>query len=197
MKNLIIAATELEMKAIQDCDFGNSVIRVVTGMGSTNTAVAVLSAAAAHRIGRIVQLGVAGSYDRTLSVGRAVVVASDFQGDVGAWRAESGFQPFTSASPTIVCSHIQPHWSIPSVHGMSVNCACMPGLSTIASQRGAQIESMEGAAFFQAATALNIPFLQLRTISNYVDDPRHEWQLEEAVAKLPSMQEVIRDFFLP
>jgi futalosine hydrolase len=49
----------------------------------------------------------------------------------------------------------------------------------------AQLESMEGAAFFYACLQAGVPFIELRSISNYVE-PRNRlnWKIEQAINNL-------------
>ena len=49
----------------------------------------------------------------------------------------------------------------------------------------AQVESMEGAAFFYACLQQQIPFLEVRSISNYVEKrDRSKWDISGAVNAL-------------
>ena len=49
----------------------------------------------------------------------------------------------------------------------------------------ADIESMEGAAVFYVAKQFNVPAIQLRAISNYVElRNRENWKIKEALASL-------------
>ena len=48
-----------------------------------------------------------------------------------------------------------------------------------------EVESMEGAAVFYVAKMLDIPVLQLRSISNYVEPrDRSSWKIKEAINNL-------------
>jgi futalosine hydrolase len=48
-----------------------------------------------------------------------------------------------------------------------------------------QIESMEGAAFFYACRQLNVPCLQIRAVSNYVEKRnRDNWHIGLAIKNL-------------
>ena len=47
------------------------------------------------------------------------------------------------------------------------------------------VESMEGAAFHYVCLKENIPFLQLRSISNYIGErDKAKWNLKEAITNL-------------
>lgn len=45
---------------------------------------------------------------------------------------------------------------------------------------GAQIENMEGAAFFAVAAALGVPAAEVRAVSNRVGEPFAAWRVAEA-----------------
>ena len=176
----VFAATEREIagcRQIEGLDFH------VTGIGAANTAAAV-----ARILGRsapdyycAIQAGIAGAYHRGLNIGDAVLVVSDRQADLGAWRGDR-LEEFARDAPPIECPRISDiAWQGPVVRAQSVNTAATPLVP-----RGlADIETMEGAAFFTAAAESGVKFLQLRVISNYVDDPREKWQIERAIAALP------------
>ena len=49
----------------------------------------------------------------------------------------------------------------------------------------ASIESMEGASLHYMGRDLNIPFIQLRAVSNYVGDRnKAKWEMKEAIYNL-------------
>jgi futalosine hydrolase len=49
----------------------------------------------------------------------------------------------------------------------------------------AQIESMEGAALHYIGRDLNIPFIQIRAVSNYVGERnKAKWKMQEAIYNL-------------
>ena len=50
---------------------------------------------------------------------------------------------------------------------------------------GADIESMEGAALHYVALSENIPFLQMRSLSNFVGErDKNKWVMDIAIANL-------------
>ena len=49
---------------------------------------------------------------------------------------------------------------------------------------GTQIENMEGAAFLAVCRAFGVPGAEVRAVSNYTDDPRSAWRIEESAEKL-------------
>ena len=76
---------------------------------------------------------------------------------------------------------------LPGVHGITVNTV-HGNEQTIAAVRrrcAAQVESMEGAAFMYACLMHQIPFAEVRAVSNVVERRnRGAWKIEEAVHNL-------------
>jgi futalosine hydrolase len=49
----------------------------------------------------------------------------------------------------------------------------------------AQVETMEGAAFMFACIKMNVPCMQIRSISNYVEvRNKSNWRMKEAIENL-------------
>lgn len=182
-KILILAATDLEIAPCRAMLAGRQIPVIVGGIGAVKTAIAVTEAVRNHNLDMIIQVGIAGANPNSdLELGDAVLVGSDFQADLGAWRTVEGqFIRFGDDQP-IECQWLclLPNiisWKI--VSAQSVNTACTPLLRSIS-----DIETMEGAAFFESAVRAGVSFLQLRAISNFVDSPRSEWEIDRALVSL-------------
>ena len=85
------------------------------------------------------------------------------------------------------------------VHGISVNKVhgTVESINTMeTSFPFAQVESMEGAAFFYASLQYGTAALQIRSISNYVEKrDRENWKLKEAITHLNEvLQEMLLSF---
>jgi len=78
-----------------------------------------------------------------------------------------------------VATAVECHLSVNKVHGNSSS------IEQLQKQFDADLESMEGAAFFQACLIEKIPFLQVRSISNYVESRnRDNWDIPGAIEAL-------------
>lgn len=173
-KIVIITATNAEIEPIVSY-FGDKFSYVVSGIGSLATAIATIRAIDEHKPNLVLQVGIAGAVDRSLNISQAVVVARDYVADLGAFRGAT-FEVFESTVveyPYIVDG-------FESVTARTVNVACANFLGD-----DSQIETMEGAAFMLSAKSRGVRFMQMRTISNYVDEPRGEWRVKEAIDSLP------------
>lgn len=185
----ILTATESEQEPLRDLlgdsYAGRELLWRVGGMGAGATAAAALRIIRDLRPAFIIQAGIAGALPRKhLSVADTVLVESDYQADLGAWRPETGlFEPFDTLPEAgmIVCPHAEPlreHFRL--IAARSANSACSP----LPLGGGEALESMEGAAFFGVCRAEKVPFLQLRSVSNHVGDPRGQWRIPEALDSL-------------
>ncbi len=70
---------------------------------------------------------------------------------------------------------------------MTVNCISSPlqHLQIIKHKYNPVIESMEGAALHYVCLMENIPFIQLRAVSNFVGERNKEkWKMKEAIKML-------------
>lgn len=186
---VILSATELEQRplreALADLPHAGPVDWMVTGMGAGAAGYATLKTITRYKPALVIQAGIAGALpDRNVEVGDVVLVGRERQADLGAWRAESGrFEPFGGEGRGIDCPYIESlglEGLFPVVAGRSVNTACSPVL--LAAEEA--VESMEGAAFFSVCRAEGVPFLQVRSISNRVGDPRAAWKIDEALIAL-------------
>lgn len=172
-KITIFAATELEIAPVMSC-FGDRFAYCVTGVGSAATAVSVMQNLAQNKPNLALQVGIAGAIDHSLTIAGAVVVSRDYVADLGAFR-DGNFVQFESE----VTEYPYVTDGFRKVTARTVNAACTPYIND-----NAQIETMEGAAFMMAARANAVRFMQIRTISNYIDTPRAEWKTDLAVAAL-------------
>lgn len=170
----------------------------ITGVGMMQTAFRLGRILVAGNVDLAVQAGIAGSFDPTLALGSLAVVTSEVQGDLGAEDREQyldifnlGFAdknsfPFTNGrllNPSI------PAWAqyLPQLSSLSVNTVSghEPTIQARSRRFGCSLESMEGAAFHYACLSEGIPFLQLRSLSNYVEPRnRNSWQIGTALNTL-------------
>ena len=158
MTPTLIFATEAEAAPLRamrsDLD-----IRIC-GVGAVETAASLVEIIAKHRPEAMVLCGIAGAYDTTLAVGDVVAVECEQTATLpAAYRAE-----YRATLPL-------PLKGVVSNTVMSVGAAPC----------GAQVENMEGAAFFALAARYGIPAAELRAISNYTFDKREDWNIPLAL----------------
>ena len=151
-----------------------------------------------QQYGMIIQAGIAGALDLSLPLTEVVAVKSEVIGDLGVVEKNS-FQDLFSLgflqknnSPFIDGQLINPHMAtfdidLKQVTGVSINEISTNKERILYYQQtlGAQVESMEGAALHFVALQEAIPFLQLRSISNYIGERNKQaWKLQEAISTL-------------
>jgi futalosine hydrolase len=210
-KILIVSATQQEIQPLLDFldqfkvqkdvyRIGNNEIKIlVTGVGMVATAFACTKELLTNKYDWALNLGIAGAFNRDLNLGEVVQAETEQLSELGAQDDEKFLSlfdlgllnknefPFTNeklyntAPGTIDLSEHKRVSAITvnTVHGKEKS------ISEIQQRLNPDIESMEGAAFFYCCIMLNIPCVQLRAISNYVEKRnRSAWQIVEAVNNL-------------
>jgi len=194
MKLLVVAATQKELTKVfehfnlpeQDFIETLNFDVLITGVGMTATAFA-LGRHLSSAYNLVLNVGIAGSFDKNISLGNLVTVERDILAEFGAEDRgnfltidELGFGTSTY-NATYFLSDLQLASAITvnKVHGNAESIA------TIIKRFNPTVESMEGAAVFYACNQLNIPCAQVRAISNYVEPRnRDNWQIGLAIKNL-------------
>ena len=141
----------------------------------------------------VINLGIAGSFDRKIALGSLIEITEDTFAELGAEddtrfisieRLGFGASIFR---PTSSLSHFTKKISLTKAKAITVNTV-HGNEATIAKtveRLNPQLESMEGAAFFYACHELKVPCVQIRAVSNYVEKRnRDNWQIGLAVKNL-------------
>jgi futalosine hydrolase len=198
-KTLIVAATYQELAQTFE-HFGLSEANfveqpqfdvLITGVGMTATAFA-LGKQLNTGYSLVLNVGIAGSFDRTLKLGGLVNISEDTFSELGAEDGED-FIPLnqlgfgrTTYEATLT-SGIDLLKDLPLVKGITVNTVHGNAIQIdkLLQYHQVQTESMEGAAVFFACNAMNIPVLQVRSISNYVEQRNKDnWKVGLAIRNL-------------
>lgn len=213
MDILLVSATSYEMAAlVQRIEAQNPrdeagfyhlppvrVRPLVTGVGMVNTAYQLGQMYATYRPHLALNIGIAGALDTQLHPGDVVGVRTERFADLGVEEADGGFtdlfglhlqepDQWPYASGLLHCPQVETASFLPMVHGLTVNRVHGTAGSIAALRKrypDAQVESMEGAAFFFACLMAQVTFLQIRSISNYVE-PRNRanWDIPLALERL-------------
>lgn len=170
---------------------------LITGVGMPLTAYALTKVLVANKFDLVINAGIAGAFNRNLKIGEVVQVVSERFGDLGAEEADGSFQDIHSMG--LIAADQYPFQNgrmpnhlagdfefLPKAHGLSVNR--VHGHTKSIEQAlhfGADVESMEGAAVFYTCLMEQVPFLEIRSISNYVE-PRNKdnWNIPLAITNL-------------
>ncbi|MBO9676430.1 MAG: futalosine hydrolase [Sphingobacteriaceae bacterium] len=195
MKTLVVAATKAELTFfyqhfnLPDGDFVESknFDLLITGVGMVATAFA-LGQYLSPKYGLVLNLGIAGSFDRSIPLGAVLNITEDTFAEFGA---ENGDEFLTITDLGFGENHYiaktQRKIELPQAKGITVNCVTgsEKSIQTLMERLNPTTESMEGAAVFYASKQLNIDCLQVRSVSNYVE-PRNKdnWKIGLAIKNL-------------
>ncbi len=153
---------------------------LTTGPGIMLTSFRLATLLAHHSFALCINAGFAGSYDRQIKLGEVVQVIQEEVADLGAENDQQfiplrkmsffdeNWRPFSDGK----LKHPNPKLleGIKNVKGVTVNrvTGSEGTISLNKEHFEAEVESMEGAAFFYATLLNNIEFYQFRAISNRV-----------------------------
>lgn len=166
---------------------------LVTGAGMVPTAFALGKHLPHNVYNLVINLGIAGSFDRNIKLGDVLEISQDTFSELGAeddTRFISIEQLGLGAgifAPTTTLSHFAPDTKLAKATAITVNTVHgnEATIAQISERVKPQLESMEGAAFFYACRELKVPAIQIRAVSNYVEKRnRDNWEIGLAVKNL-------------
>ena len=206
LNSLVVAATPAEIAPFLELlrKPGNPLANrddidiLITGVGLTAATWAITRQLHTKKAIQVIQAGLAGSFDRGITLGSVLAVKQDLIADQAVMEAGT----FTSISDLgLMDSNRYPYakgWLVnksellkkcrlKKVKAISVN-EISTSRQRIAAYRAAfdpAIESMEGAALHYSCLMENVPFVQLRAVSNYVGERnKRKWFLKESINNL-------------
>ncbi len=180
MNVLVVTATKEELNIASDN-------HLISGVGMVSTAISVTNALKSKHYDLVINAGVAGSFNRSLQIGDVVEVNEDFISELGAQDGNRFLTP-DEMNLQIKNRVLMPkRTQLKSVRGITVNTVHGNEFSImkIVNRLNPQVESMEGAACMLACHESNIPCVQIRSISNYVEKRnKSKWDLSKAITNL-------------
>jgi len=207
MNCLVVSATILEIKPfIEHCRISDKLNYIdleldflITGVGSINTTYALMKHLQVKKPNVIIMAGIAGAMSKKLNLGDVVVIKEEALADLGV-QEKDGYKdvfdlkllasnkfPFTKKKLVNPFSTLMERTLLPTVNSITVNqiTSSKKTAELYSKKYKAAIENMEGAALHLVCIKENIPFIQIRSISNYVGERnKKKWQLKEAVENL-------------
>lgn len=208
---LISAATERELLAVKNLDYGENfdIDFLLTGVGSAVTVYSLMKYLRNNKADFIVNVGIAGSFSPEHLIGDALVVAEDIFADLGieeqtgfmnVWEyglVASGEFPFENGivyCEPLLADLLGP--DIKMVRGITVNTASgnTKTIQKYIEKYKPDIETMEVAASLYVGRMEKIPVIALRTVSNFVE-PRDKgnWDIEKALQGLENALRLIME----
>jgi len=218
---LVAAATDFEMRPFAAaCKNRKDVEQIMTGIGPVETAVRLTSRLSHDRVKKtscLVNFGVAGAYTKISQKSGANILdiclaKREIFGDLGirfpdrierfvesSLKVEDTFlldaKLFGFASKLLAGENVSFH------SGTFITVSCASGTAKIgelvAKEHEGLCENMEGAAIARVCKEFDLPCLEIRCISNMVEDrDKGKWQLKKACKKAGEVTAMIVDQLL-
>jgi futalosine hydrolase len=203
MQILLIAATATE---IEPFTAANSQVDVlITGVGVPSTIYHLQKRIHQMDYDCIIQAGIAGSFSNQMSLGQVVLVKQDCFADLGIEEkgnytpifntafADKDEFPFTDGWLMNADDNLK-YSDLPKVNAITVNKVSDNELQKqqFLQTFDADIETMEGAALHYVCLQEQIPFLQIRSISNHVGERnKTKWEIKEAIQNLNTELQIL------
>lgn len=196
MSILVVAATAPELQGFKSAGAQPDVL--ITGVGTIAVSYHLTRQIRLKEYKLVIQAGLAGAFDSNTPLGEVVSVRSDRFAD-RLIREKGVTRPLDHTG--LIGGDVFPFWEgrlvnpnplIASLPYRQVAGATVDSLTDepamISEYRqlfSPDVESMEGAAFHYVCLMEDVPFLQLRAVSNYVGErDKSKWQTELAIRNL-------------
>jgi futalosine hydrolase len=196
MQILLIASTAFEIEPFTSAH--SQVDVLITGVGVPSTIYHLQKRIHQVDYDLIIQAGIAGSFDRDTLLGSVVLVSQDCFADLGIEEkenytpvfntqfADKNEFPFTKGWLMNVDDNLK-YSDLPKSKAITVNKVSDSELQKqqFVKTFNADIETMEGAALHYVCLQEQVPFLQIRSISNLIGErDKTKWKMKEAIENL-------------
>ena len=203
MNCLVIAATPIEIAPFltylkKEKKFKYEIDVLITGIGLTATTYALLNQINIKKPAFIIQAGVGGCFDINIKLGTVVAIKKETIADQSVVELKTlktlfdlkllpqNKNPFSNGW-LVNSNDILRKIKLRKVTGISVNeiTTDKKKVKLYRDRFKPVIESMEGAALHYVSLMEKIPFLQIRSVSNYIAERnKQKWNMKEAVENL-------------
>jgi futalosine hydrolase len=206
MKVVITAATKLELNGITQRTSKDGIERRdvevsfhVSGIGILHSCYSITRVLLEQKPDLIIQTGIAGCFDMQIPLGKLVTVEDEVVGDMGA-EEDGNLQdlfdmkfhhkdaaPYSKGKLTNPWLRRYNLLHLDEVSGLTVNeiSTRKERINHLVQKYNPVIESMEGAALHYTCLQTQVPFIQLRAVSNYIGErDKRKWKLVEALNNL-------------
>ncbi|MBS1640203.1 MAG: futalosine hydrolase [Bacteroidetes bacterium] len=169
------------------------------GVGMLATAVSLMRLITDEKPDLIIQAGIAGTFNNKIPLATTVIIKEETIADLGVeengkWKdifdlklEKASYHPFEKKK-------LPNQWikkfnllKLPEVNAITINeiSTNSKRIEQFKKKYNPVIESMEGAALHFVCREMNVPFIQIRSISNYVGErDKNKWQLKESIENL-------------
>jgi futalosine hydrolase len=205
MKILLVAATHFEIQptidVLQSRQFkaqSHEISFLITGIGAVATTYVLTNEIFKNRPHVILQAGIAGCFTEH-ELATTVLIKEDGFADLGVIEgnqfknifdlglADKNEYPFTNGALRNPNKSLLSMIQAENVNGITVNEITTDAkrIKWYQQNGGPAVESMEGAAFHYVCLRQKIPFLQIRSVSNYIGErDKTKWELKGSVKML-------------
>ena len=172
---------------------------LISGVGLMHTMYNLQKQLQVKKPDLVIQAGIGGSFDLSIPLGTVLAVKKDTVADIGVVEKKNFLSVFDMGFSKADQSPYKKGWlvnpgmhllkrnSLKKVTGISVNqiSSSKQMISLFNRKYEPVIESMEGAALHYACLMADIPFLQIRAVSNYVGERnKKNWKIKESISNL-------------
>lgn len=170
-----------------------------SGIGLLASSVSLMKMFVQETPSLIIQVGIAGCFDKKVPLGKVFAVKDDFAGDIGVmenkvWKDlfdlkldkpnDAPYEKKSLPNPWLSQYNLL---KLPTKKGVTINTISTDKnkIDLYSGRYKATLESMEGAALHYMGRDLNIPFIQMRAVSNYVGERnKAKWNMQQAIYNL-------------
>jgi nucleoside phosphorylase len=164
---LVVAATPAELRCAAGAE------RLECGIGPVDAAIATAARLDESRPDMLLHVGIAGCRRGCgLEAGRIVIGSESLYSDTDS---------------TLVTARVEPSRELLAAARAALPEAAVLPIGTsarIGGTSGCAVEGMEGFAVLRAAALAGVPALEVRAISNEIEDERDAWRIDDALAAL-------------
>ena len=194
MKLLVVAATEYEILPFISQNTAADIL--ITGVGSPACTYALTKLLQQTKYDFAIQAGIAGTFKNAFPLGNTFFIKSDAFADIGIYENEHFFTLFEKkfADPNTIPykngkleNTTENIFNVATATSITVNTVTDNFLQTtmFTKKYNPDLESMEGAAFHYVCIMEKIPFIQLRSVSNFVGERvKTNWKMNESIESL-------------
>jgi futalosine hydrolase len=198
MKLYVAAATIMEIEPLIESPLMQDHQLVITGVGSVATTYHLTKIIRDEKPNLIIQAGIGGAFDHHQTLGDVVIVKRDRIADLGVeekgqWHdlvdlrlAHENDTPYSEGWMVNESNRLE-QYELRLVDAITINeiTTNEKRITALREKYHPIIESMEGAALHYVCLQENIPFIQLRAVSNYVGErDKSKWKMDLAIKNL-------------
>ncbi len=204
-KILIVSATQEEVKKCQE-QYGNTdeVDFLITGVGIPSVILKLSKLLQQKTFELVINAGIAGAFSKQDTIGNVYQIHQDAFADIGFQNAQSFIPlsetPFKEANYSCLNQYTDDFLNeIPQRKGITVNSSSGNKKDITIRQTlfSADTESMEGAAVLYTCQNFQQACVQIRSISNYIEERNPEqWNIPLAIKNLNETLSRYLDFLL-